>query len=209
MFCAVDPPVTSGVGRLVRVDEITIPEPCHEDWESMDPQQRGRFCHSCRKKVHNLSSMTEREARALLDNDRDICVAYFEDDGRVAFQPEPLIPLSRLRPRHAAAPAAAGLALVLAACAPHGEAPTPRSQDGMEVVLPLQPVIPEAEPAATIEDVMETVEPSEPAEEVEPCDGTPDPAIDEPRPIKGKVRPRMGKPIRNPHPVLGSIQAMD
>lgn len=193
----------------MRVDEITIPEPCHEDWDAMDPRERGRFCHSCRKKVHNLSSMTEREARDLMDRDDEICVAYFEQDGRVAFKPEPVVPVSRLRPRRAAGPAAAGLALALVACAPHGDAPAETtSQDPVEVMLPLRPVIPEAQapadpPPPPVVDEVTDDEPT--AEEVEPCDGSPDPATPAVRPIKGKIKPRMGKPIRRPEPTLGLL----
>lgn len=108
----------------MKASEIRIPEPCGESWEGMTPEDRGRFCSSCQKTVHDLSAMSEPEAKALLRSGKDICVSYLSDKaGTVRFRPEPkLVPLSRLR-RTAPAATAAGLALALAACAPHGDAP--------------------------------------------------------------------------------------
>lgn len=87
---------------------LPIASPCHEDWDAMDARERGRFCRSCAKDVHDLASMTESEARALLADHagQRICVRYNADRaGRIHFRPE------------AARVALATLAL--AACTPH------------------------------------------------------------------------------------------
>ncbi len=40
---------------------LSIPEPCHEDWNKMTPSQQGRFCGSCQKDVIDFTAMTDDE----------------------------------------------------------------------------------------------------------------------------------------------------
>ncbi len=41
--------------------QLSIPKPCHEDWDKMSPEDKGRFCASCSKTVMDFSSMSDRE----------------------------------------------------------------------------------------------------------------------------------------------------
>jgi hypothetical protein len=41
--------------------ELSIPKPCHEDWNTMMPEEKGRFCASCRKTVVDFSRMSDRQ----------------------------------------------------------------------------------------------------------------------------------------------------
>lgn len=39
--------------------KLSIPVPCHENWENMTPTEQGRFCASCKKEVVDFSIMTD------------------------------------------------------------------------------------------------------------------------------------------------------
>ena len=40
---------------------LSIPEPCHENWQEMTSTQQGRFCNACAKEVVDFSTMTDHE----------------------------------------------------------------------------------------------------------------------------------------------------
>jgi len=46
---------------MERKHKISIPEPCHEDWNKMTPNDNGRFCMSCAKTVVDFTSMLPEE----------------------------------------------------------------------------------------------------------------------------------------------------
>lgn len=46
---------------MERKHKITIPEPCHENWGKMKPNENGRFCLSCSKTVVDFTSMLPDE----------------------------------------------------------------------------------------------------------------------------------------------------
>jgi CarboxypepD_reg-like domain/Secretion system C-terminal sorting domain len=40
---------------------VNIPEPCHENWQNMTPNQQGRHCMSCQKTVVDFTLMSDQE----------------------------------------------------------------------------------------------------------------------------------------------------
>ncbi len=40
---------------------LSIPEPCHENWQTMAPTDKGKYCHGCAKEVIDFSMMTDTE----------------------------------------------------------------------------------------------------------------------------------------------------
>src|SRR5688572_420565 len=45
---------------------VNIPEPCHEDWEKMLPDEKGKFCLSCCKSVFDFSNKSDTEIHQVL-----------------------------------------------------------------------------------------------------------------------------------------------
>ena len=51
--------------------KISIPTPCHEDWNKMTPNQQGRHCDSCMKTVVDFTRMTDDEVKYFLLNNKE------------------------------------------------------------------------------------------------------------------------------------------
>jgi hypothetical protein len=41
--------------------KLTVPNPCHENWERMQPNERGRYCTNCNKTVIDFSLFTDKQ----------------------------------------------------------------------------------------------------------------------------------------------------
>jgi hypothetical protein len=41
--------------------KISIPKPCHENWDVMTPQEKGRYCSVCEKCVLDFSQMRDEQ----------------------------------------------------------------------------------------------------------------------------------------------------
>lgn len=78
--------------------KITIPAPCNEDWNQMNPTQKGAFCKSCAKEVIDFTTTSKSELARKIKQGQNLC-------GR--FKPEqlntPLPRVSQSQFRHHAA----------------------------------------------------------------------------------------------------------
>jgi len=45
---------------------VRIPEPCHEDWNKMTVDEKGRFCNVCSKSVVDFTGKTDTEIHSIL-----------------------------------------------------------------------------------------------------------------------------------------------
>jgi hypothetical protein len=74
-----------------RVDRLSIPKPCHTSWGEMPGDNAERFCPSCNKTVHDLSSLTRRQTADLLERSSDgLCARISRDHrGKIRFLRDP------------------------------------------------------------------------------------------------------------------------
>jgi hypothetical protein len=125
--------------------ELPIVSPCGADWQGMTPRDvASRFCDACSKHVHDLSRMTQAEARRLLaaPATEGLCVRYLHDErGNVLFAQAPLVPSSRLASaKRLAAATLATASLSLSACMGEPVPPVPPPTPMMgAVACPMPP----------------------------------------------------------------------
>lgn len=48
--------------------QLSIPKPCHENWDAFTPTSTGGFCASCQKNVHDFTQMSDTELIAFFRN---------------------------------------------------------------------------------------------------------------------------------------------
>lgn len=76
---------------------LPIQDPCHADWDTMNRTDgASRFCDSCAKHVHDVSSMTEHEAWTVLADESKkgrVCVRYTLDGrtGHIKYKIETVV----------------------------------------------------------------------------------------------------------------------
>ena len=75
--------------RNIKLEQIHIPDPCHADWNAMSGDGQKRFCESCSKHVHDLSTLTRSAAERLIAGG-NVCIRLTLDPaGRPVTRPRP------------------------------------------------------------------------------------------------------------------------
>ena len=61
--------------------QLSIPEPCHQNWDTMTPTQQGRFCNACAKQVVDFSSMSDSQVLNYFSNIKNekVCGRAYPD----------------------------------------------------------------------------------------------------------------------------------
>jgi hypothetical protein len=60
---------------------LRIPEPCHENWDKMNPSEKGRFCDSCQKQVVDFTIMSDTQLAAFFKRKTtgSVCGRFMND----------------------------------------------------------------------------------------------------------------------------------
>ena len=69
--------------RIVKRSNIAIslPDPCHEDWNKMTPVERGRFCNACQKTVIDFTLLNDGQVIDIFKRNTDgqLCGRFVAD----------------------------------------------------------------------------------------------------------------------------------
>ncbi|RQO35488.1 hypothetical protein DBR39_17480 [Chryseobacterium sp. KBW03] len=58
--------------------KLTIPRPCHENWDNMTPEEKGKFCSVCSQSVYDFTDLSDEEI-SNFNFDQKICGRFRED----------------------------------------------------------------------------------------------------------------------------------
>ena len=61
------------------IPQINIPQPCHQDWNKMNPEQSGRFCSECKTTVVDFTNMSDKQLMEYLSKSKHLC-GRFNDE---------------------------------------------------------------------------------------------------------------------------------
>jgi hypothetical protein len=77
--------------------QLSVPKPCHENWEAMTPEARGRFCAACQKTVIDFSTMSDSQIAAFFKKPVDSVCGHFSQSqlNRVIEVPKKRLPWVR------------------------------------------------------------------------------------------------------------------
>jgi CarboxypepD_reg-like domain/Secretion system C-terminal sorting domain len=61
--------------------QLTIADPCHENWDQMTTAEQGRYCASCQKQVMDFTSMSDSQLAAFFKKPTSgsVCGRFYQD----------------------------------------------------------------------------------------------------------------------------------
>src|SRR5688500_20214569 len=59
---------------------IAIPEACHENWDKMKKEEKGKFCNSCQKTVVDFTNMSDRQLAEFFKKPASSVCGRFQQD---------------------------------------------------------------------------------------------------------------------------------
>lgn len=76
-----------------KIKKVSIPEPCHEDWDKMTNTDKGKFCGLCQKEVHDVSSFSDKKLINFMKENENACVQMLPSQTDRNLLPEKKSPL--------------------------------------------------------------------------------------------------------------------
>ena len=77
---------------------LTIPEPCHENWQQMTPNEQGRHCLSCQKTVVDFTLMSDQEVLQYISTaSSSVCGRFNNDQLNKTYQERKIKPSFTVR----------------------------------------------------------------------------------------------------------------
>lgn len=76
---------------MKRTVRFEIADPCHENWQQMQPKEEGRFCGSCQKTVVDFTTMSDQEVLQYISRAGSMLCGRFNNDqlSRPFYEPSP------------------------------------------------------------------------------------------------------------------------
>ncbi len=67
---------------------VYVPKPCHENWDQMNPTEKGKFCNACAKQVIDFSLLSDNQILEFLNKSKTgVCGRFANDQLSRPLQP--------------------------------------------------------------------------------------------------------------------------